>query len=298
VKEKLKPFLGIILGLTGAIFFSAKAVTVKLAYGYGISAIDLLNLRMLFSLPFFVLTPWLLKSKEQYPEPVSRRDWISIILLGLAGYYLASWFDFAGLVYITAGLERLIVFLYPTFVVLFTAYLAKKTVSKREGLALILTYLGLGLVVAQSLNMQDQANVWLGSLLVLGSAITYASYLVGSGKLIPKLGTVRYTSYAMIVSSLAVILHYLIENKFQIRIYQWEVYALGLFMAIFCTVLPSFMISESIRLIGSGKAAIIASVGPVSTITLAYIFLGEEVYWIEIVGTALVLAGVMIISKK
>lgn len=295
--NKLKPYLGALLVFVGAVLFSAKAVTVKLCYNYGVDSVSLLTLRMAFSLPFYIVILFIYNRKNPSAD-VSNKNWFNILFLGVIGYYGASYFDFTGLEYITAGLERLILFIYPTMVVIISSILFKRPIKRNQVLALVLTYAGILFAVVHDLNAH-QNNVLIGGTLIFFSAVTYAMYLVGSEKLIPLLGTVRFTAYAMIVSTVAVVLHYIFSNDISVVFHlDTEVYLFALFMAVFSTVIPSFFISEGIRMIGSGSASIIGSIGPVSTIILAYIFLGEEISIYQILGTVLVLVGVLIVSSK
>jgi drug/metabolite transporter (DMT)-like permease len=296
LKENYQRFLGAALAFTGAICFSAKAVMVKLAYVYHVDALSLLSLRMLFALPFFVMIA-VYTNKKNPSTNLSRKDWLMVVLLGITGYYLASLFDFIGLQYITAGLERLILFIYPTLVVILSALFFKKKIGRKEYFALALTYAGILIVFMNDLNF-SQKNIIVGIVLIFGSALTYAVYLMGSGELIPKLGSMRYTSYAMIISTLAVLIHFEFTNDNSLWGFPSEVYWLSLFMAVFSTVIPGLLLSEGIRMIGSGRASIIGSVGPVSTIILAYFFLDEKITFYQLLGTVLVLAGVLTVSSN
>ena len=294
--------LAAVVVFIGAISFSTKAVIVKLAYRYGVDSLSLLTLRMLFSLPFFLSIGYFYqrwrKQKNDLSVAISRSDWYSIIGLGLAGYYLASYFDFEGLQYITASLERLILFIYPTLVVLISALFYRKKITRNQLFALLLTYIGIGLAFIDKTAAGQSENIALGAALVFCSALCYAVYLVGSGQLIPRLGSIRYTSCVMTVACLAVILHNAILYQLQIFSFPWQVYALALLMAVIATVLPAFLVSEGIRVIGSSNASIIGSVGPISTIILAYIFLGERLGVLQIMGTILVIGGVLIIALQ
>jgi drug/metabolite transporter (DMT)-like permease len=296
LKENYQKFLGATLAFMGAICFSAKAVMVKMAYAYHVDALSLLSLRMLFSLPFFLMIA-VYTNKKNPGVDLTKKDWLMVVLLGITGYYLASWFDFVGLQYITAGLERLILFIYPTLVVILSAVFFKKKIGRKEYFALGLTYAGILIVFMNDLNF-SQKNIILGIVLIFGSALTYATYLMGSGELIPKLGSMRYTSYAMIISTIAVFLHFGVANSNSLWHFQYQVYLLSLVMAIFSTVIPGLLLSEGIRMIGSGRASIIGSVGPVSTIILAYIFLDEKLTFYQVLGTVLVLAGVLTVSSN
>ena len=294
----MKNIVGAILIIIGAVCFSAKAVMVKLSYLHEVDAITVLTLRMLFSIPFYAVILFLNRKKlEESKAFLTRKDWVNIVLMGVVGYYLASIFDFIGLSYVTAGLERLILFIYPTLVVIISAVFLKKKIGKTEYIALFLTYLGV-LIVFFDDAVVSQNNVGLGAVFIFASALTYSIYLIGTGQLTPKLGSVNYTALSMIVSSLAVFIHYLIVGKIENLFANKDVVWLTLNMAVFSTVIPSFLIAEGIRLMGSGRASIVASIGPVSTIVLAYYFLNESFGLIQFIGTVLVLAGVLFVSLK
>jgi drug/metabolite transporter (DMT)-like permease len=288
-------FKGFLLVFFGALCFSSKAIMIKLAYQLRIDPLSLLTLRMTFSLPFFVLVAFINNKKTQ--EPVTKKDYAKLIALGLLGYYTASILDFMGLQYISAGLERLILFIYPTIVVLISFFFYKKPINKTIIWALILTYAGVSIVFLDDLTFNKE-NVFLGAALIFVSAVTYAVYLVGTERLIPRIGSVRFTAYAMIVSSLAVIVHFLIIQPSPIFNLSNDVYFYGLAIAIISTVIPTFMITEGIKQIGAGKASIIASIGPITTITLEYFILHEPLTLYEIIGTIAVMAGVLMVSLK
>lgn len=294
--EKYKEAIGASLVFIGAVLFSGKAVLVKLAYAYQIDAISLLALRMLFSLPFFVGIAYYSGNKVEQVK-LSLKDWGAVVGMGLLGYYLASLFDFLGLQYISASLERLILFVYPTLVVVLSALFFGVRIGRREYVALLLTYLGIFVVFYNDVAI-GQNNVIKGAVLIFASALTYAIYLMGSGRLIPKLGSVRFTAYAMVVSSLAVLVHFVCTQSLSGLAFPPQVYWISIGMAVFSTVLPAFLLSEGIRLIGSGRASIVGSVGPVSTIVLAYFFLQEAITLHQVAGTVLVLGGVLAVSAK
>jgi len=294
----MKNILGAVLIFVGSVFFSAKAVMVKLSYIHDVDAITILTLRMLFALPFYiVILVWNRKRLLEAKDTITKKDWINVLIMGIVGYYLASIFDFKGLEYVTAGLERLILFIYPTLVVILSALFLKRKIGKIEYFALGLTYLGVFIVFFDD-AVVSQTNVWLGSLFIFGSALTYAFYLIGTGELTPKFGSVNYTAISMIISSVVVFLHYLLFADATKLFANKEVLWLALYMAVFSTVIPSFLIAEGIRIIGSSRASIVASVGPVSTIVLAYFFLNESFGLIQFFGTILVLVGVITVSIK
>jgi drug/metabolite transporter (DMT)-like permease len=203
------------------------------------------------------------------------------------GYYLAAFFDFWGLNYITASVERLILFIYPTLVVIFSGIFLKKPIHKIQYFALIITYLGVVFAFIPDLRMGLQKDLITGSFLVFLSSLTYALYLIGSGEMIPKIGALRFTCYAMLISTAMIIVHYYVSIGGGLLSYQPEVYWLSITMAVFTTVIPSFMISEGIK-----------SIGPIATIIMANIFLDEHISTWQIIGTFIVLGGVLMISWK
>jgi drug/metabolite transporter (DMT)-like permease len=287
--------IGSSLILLGAIGFSAKSVLIKLAYADSIQvdAITLMTLRMSLALPFFLAAAFW-KGNSTYP-PNQKSDWIGLLVLGILGYYLASLLDFKGLEYISAGLERLILFLYPTLVVLLTALLYRQPIGKSQQWALILSYAGIILVYGAS-PQAISSDIVLGSLLVFGSAIAFAFYLTGSGHLIPRFGSMRFTAYSMSVACVVTILHFIATKPIQQLAVSMKVFALAIALALISTVAPAFLMNAGIRRIGAAHAAIIATVGPVSTLVLAYLLLGETQGPLQIVGSAIVLGGVALVS--
>ncbi len=292
-------WIGSLAVFIAALLFSAKAILIKLAFHYPVDPVSLLCLRMLFALPFFigVAVYMLQKNQGKITTPLLLSDYWKLIGLGVLGYYAASILDFWGLQYVTAGQERLILFIYPTLVVLISWVVYQKKIGWVEIVALLLSYAGIGIVFLRH-SFATQPHIWLGVVLIFGSAFTYAVYLVGSGRLIPKFGASRFNAYSMIVSSIAIIIHYLIAYPQSLWHYPPVIYGYSLSIAIFSTVIPTFLIAVGIQLIGAGRAAIIASVGPVSTIILGYFFLGEIIHTPEIIGTILVLAGVLLVSTR
>ena len=289
-----------LLVLLSAICFSGKAILVKLSYRYDIDSVSLLTLRMLFSMPFFMINAWL--GRRQYlrrPDavPLAPRDWLAVVALGLSGYYLASLFDFLGLQYITAGLERLILFLYPTMVLVLSAIFFRKTVSSAQYIALALTYSGVALAMLDKTQLAG-TNMPLGAGFIFLSGLTYAIYMVGSGRYISLMGPVYYTSVAMMAAAVAIFIQHGIQHQWRLWHYPPGLYGLVLIMAIFSTVLPTLMVSQGIRIIGAANTAIISSIGPVATIVMGYFLLGEHFGGWQIPGTLLVMAGVLWISIK
>ncbi len=291
-------YIGIIFVIIGAIAFSAKAVMIKLAYAYGASVdpISLMMLRMIMALPFFLLVAfWTNRNTNQ--ESLTPKDWIAICCLGVLGYYMASLLDFKGLQYISAGLERLILFLYPTFVVLLSAIFLKRRINRSEILALLLSYAGILFVVVDNITV-DSNNVIKGGLLVAGSALAFAFFLMGSGEMIKRIGSTRFTAYAMTISCIVTILHYVITHEFVLPDFPKQVYSLALMLAIISTVIPAFLMNAGIRRVGASSASIMSSIGPISTLILAYFLLDETINSVQVIGTALVVMGVYLVGRS
>jgi drug/metabolite transporter (DMT)-like permease len=292
---------GFIIAFAGAILFSTKAVIVKKAfYAVHVDALDLLMLRMLFSLPFYIITAIVISGRQANTK-MNRKQWLFTITLGLFGYYLSSLFDFLGLQYISAGLERLILFLYPSFAVLINALFFRQPVKGKEWLALSLTYAGIAIAYYGELSIDtSNPHFFLGSLLVFLCSITYAVYIAGSGHMVTKVGANRFTAYALLTSSAGVFIHYILRGNYEALSYNIDLWKYGILLAVVATVIPTFMLSAALKKNGSTNVAIISSIGPVSTILQAHYFLGEEIFALQILGTLLVLAGVLLLvfTKK
>lgn len=293
---------GYLFVLLSAFGFSAKAVLVKLAYSYShqLDAITLMVLRMAISLPFFlVVALWTANdsAKANDAQRLNRKDWLMIFGLGLLGYYIASFLDFAGLQYISAGLERLIIFLYPTFVVLFTAAAQRKAINRHQALALVLSYAGMIFVFVDNREAMASSGLLLGSALVLASAIAFAFFLMGSGAMVKRVGSTRFTAYSMTVACLATGLHFSLQHGVELLNLPDKVYWVALIMAVFSTVLPAFFMNAGIHRIGAGSASIISSIGPIGTLGLAFLLLGETLTVAQLSGTALILIGVYVVSR-
>jgi drug/metabolite transporter (DMT)-like permease len=297
--NKKQLLIGSSFVLIAALGFSAKAVIIKLAYGYShqVDAITLMALRMLIALPFFLVVG-LWHSTTRKNKALTIKDWLRILILGVLGYYLASFLDFTGLKFISAGLERLILFLYPTFVILFSAIIFKRPITLREAIALLLSYAGMIWVFKENMQIEiNTSHVLKGSLLVLSSSICFALFIMGSGMMVKRIGAARFTAYSMTVACCGTLMHFSINHDILPLILPPQVYGLAFIMALFSTVLPSFMMNAGIRQIGSGRAAIISAAGPIGTLFLAYFFLGEQLSQAQLLGTFLVLAGVFVASR-
>ncbi len=285
---------GIAFAVVGSVLFSAKAVVIKLAYRHGVDAVTLLALRMLFAAPFFaVALAWSSRGRA----PLTVRQHLRIVFLGVVGYYAASYFDFLGLQHVSAGLERLILYLYPTIVVLLSVVFLRRRFTRIDGTALAVAYAGIFVAFWHDLRLGG-GNVPLGAALVFGSALTYAVYLVMAGELVHQVGAIRLSAYAILVSTAAVLLHFVLQNPLSAFAQPAPVLGLSAINGFFCTVLPAFATMLAIERIGAGRTAMVAMVGPVATIAMAWLLLGEAMSATGWVGAAMVLAGVLILSRN
>lgn len=290
---------GFLITIIGSILFSTKAIIVKVAFANtSMDALTLLMLRMTFSLPFYLGAVWL--ARQEGLTPLTARQWLGVVGLGLFGYYLSSLFDFIGLQYVTAGLERLILFLYPTFAVFINAFVFKQPVVRTQKIALMLTYTGIAIAYFGELRIDiGNPHFIMGSFLIFLCSITYSVYIVGSGRLIPTVGVTRFTAYAMLASTAGVFTHFALSgSSLQLLTKSPSYIWYGLVLAVVATVLPTFMMSHGMKRIGSNNVAIISAVGPVSTIIQAHFILGEKIFPAQIAGTVLVIIGVILIGWK
>jgi drug/metabolite transporter (DMT)-like permease len=284
---------GLALAVFGAIAFSGKAIIVKLAYRYGVDAVTLIMYRMLFALPIFALMAWW--SSRGQPA-LSRGDWLGVVGLGISGYYLSSFLDFAGLQYISASLERLIIYLNPTLVMLLGWLLYRGSLSRKHLAGMALSYCGVILVLGREVRFEG-GQVALGALLVFGSAVTYAVYLVYSGQLVRRLGSLRLVGLATSVACLCCLLQFVVLRPLATAlVVAPQVIWLSLLNATLCTAVPVLMVMMAIERIGPALAAQTGMVGPMSTILMGVLILGEPfTAWIA-VGTVLVIAGIFMFT--
>jgi drug/metabolite transporter (DMT)-like permease len=291
---------GILIALCGAVLFSTKAIFVKLAYrDTPVDALTLLALRMIFSIPFF-LGAAVFSSNKTTNVKFTGKEWIYVALIGCLGYYVSSFLDFIGLQYISAGMERLVLFIYPTLTLLMSAIIFKVKIKPLQWLALGITYFGLAIAFFGEVDFSSQRNknFLFGASMIFICAFTYAGYIVGSGRLIPKVGAAKFNSYAMSFACAGVLLHFFLFSDVSMFNLPLIVYVYSLFMAILGTVIPSYLVAAAINRIGSGNVAIVGSVGPVSTILMANLFLSEAFTVWQLIGTACILTGVLIIGKQ
>ena len=287
---------GVLLALTGVVTFSFRPVLIKLAYGYVRDPITLIALRMAFSLPFF-LAAALWSGRGSRGRMLTVRELLVVFGLGAIGYYLASTLDFLGLQYVTAGVGRLLLFVYPTIVVLLSAALFKKPIRRRDVAALAVTYAGVTLVIAEAVGGEN-LDLPLGAVLVFCSALAYAVYLVIGAEIAQRIGAIRFAALAISAACLCCILQFLLLRPLSALALPKEVYGLMVIVAAVCTVIPVFLTAEALRRIGANQVAMIGAVGPISAIVFGGIVLGESMSWIQLAGAALVIVGVLLATVE
>ena len=287
---------GLLLAIGGTALFALKSIFIKLAYAYGVDTTTLLTLRMLLALPFYAgMLIWLLR-KPDAVKPVPR-ELLMLIGLGFMGYYLASWLDMEGLQHISAQLERLTLYTYPIMTTLLGWLFLREKITRQIVMALMLTYSGIVLLYAHEAQWNAD-KAMLGVTLVTGAALTFAFYVVFSKRLIGKLGSLLFTSIAMLASTLFIFVHFLATHTLaDLGVLPLPVWGYAVLLAVFSTLLPSFMVSEAIHRIGAAKTSIVGTIGPVFTILLAVWLLGEPFGWFHLAGMALVMGGVSLLRK-
>ena len=287
------PWAGLALAAGGSIAFSGKAIIVKLAYRHGVDAVTLIAYRMLFALPLFVVLAWWAGRGK---PALTRRDWAVVAGLGFSGYYLASFLDFAGLAYITASLERLILYLNPTLVLGIGVLFFKRKAGARQLAALAVSYCGVLLVFGHELSFQGRGAA-VGAALVFGSAVSYAIYLVFSGEEVRRLGALRLTGLATSAACVFCIAQFFVLRPVSALAVAPEVIWLSVLNATACTFLPVLMVMMAIERIGATVAAQTGMIGPLSTILMGIVILGEPFTGWVVAGTVLVLAGIWLLAK-
>lgn len=289
-------FWGIVFALAGTISFAFRPILIKLGYNtHPVSATTLLFLRMTLSLPFFLAMAWWLRGEK----PISRRDWLGILGLGFLGYYLASLLDFLGLQYVSAGVGRLIMFLYPTLVIVLSAFFLSISPTRRELAALAITYAGIALVVSNQISAAPENRLFVfGALMIFASAMCYAVYLVTGSQLVKRVGSARFTAYTMIVSTAPAVAQFLLLEPLSALELPAQLWWYVILLATVCTVLPVFLVAEALKRIGANHFALIGALGPVTTVLADFVLMQGTLTAIQIVGGALVISGVLLVSVK
>jgi len=288
---------GIAFAVFGVLAFSLRPILIKLSYAaHPVSPYTLLFLRMTLSLPFFLAIAWWLRGQQPRLTP---RDWLNVSLLGLIGYYGASFLDFVGLQYVGAGVGRLILFLFPTLVLLLSFLFLRRQPAARELAALVVSYAGIALVVSTQIAPSSEGRLFLfGALLIFGGAFLYAVYLVAGSQVVRRVGSMRFTAYSMAISSIPAVLQFFALEPLSALELPGEVWLYAIVLATFSTVLPVFLQAEALKRIGANHFAIIGAVGPVSVAVTSAAGLDEPFTWVQALGGLLVIFGVLLVSVK
>ncbi len=285
---------GLLMAAMGSIAFSGKAIIVKLAYRYGVDAVTLIMFRMLFALPLFATMAWWASRGR---APLSRKDWLGVLGLGFTGYYLASFLDFWGLQYISASLERLILYLNPTLVLVLGWVVYQRRITHVQAVAMAVSYAGVLVVFGHELRF-DGATTFIGAALVFGSAVSYAIYLLYSGEMVKRLGSLRLVGLATTVACLLCIAQFVLLRPLDVALsVAPEVISLSILNAVACTAAPVLLVMMAIERIGSGLASQTGMVGPMSTIAMGVWLLDEPFNGWIVVGTVLVMSGVFLVTR-
>ena len=286
---------GIVFALIGVLAFSLRPILIKLSYGaHPVSPVTLLFLRMTLSLPFFLAIGWWLRNQE---PRLTRRDWAGIVGLGFLGYYAASFLDFVGLQWVGAGVGRLILYLFPTLVVLLSFLFLKKTPGMREVIALALSYAGIVLVVSNQIGSENRLFA-LGAALVFASALCYAVYLVAGSQMVKRVGSMRFTAYSTVIATVPAVIQFLVMESADSLTLPGAVWGYAIVLATVSTVLPLFLQAEALNRIGASHFALIGALGPVSVAVTSALGLDEPFTWVQAVGGALVIFGVLLVSLQ
>ncbi len=288
---------GVALAIAGTLVFSFRPILVKLVYiTYPVSAVTLLFLRMSISLPFFLIVAWWLRRAE---PPLTRLDWAKVAALGFVGYYAASFLDFIGLKYVGAGVGRLILYLYPTLVLLLSFLFLHRRPSQRQLAALVITYAGVAFILSSQVQGGAEERLFLlGALFVFGSSLFYATYLVASAELVKRVGSMRFTAYSMAVATLPAVVQFFALEPMSALDLPGKVWLYAILLATFTTVLPLFIQAEALKRIGAAEFALIGALGPVSVAVTSALGLDERFTLFQALGGALVIFGVLLVSVK
>ena len=288
---------GVALAIIGTLVFSFRPILVKLVYvTYPVSPVTLLFLRMSISLPFFLIVAWWLRGAQ---PRLTRLDWAKVAALGFIGYYAASFLDFIGLKYVGAGIGRLILYLYPTLVLLISFLFLHRHPTRRQLAALLITYAGVALILSSQAHGGTEGRLFLlGALFVFASSLFYATYLVAGGELVKRIGSMRFTAYSMAVATLPAVVQFFALEPMSALDLPDKVWLYAILLATFTTVLPLFIQAEALKRIGAAEFALIGALGPVSVAVTSALGLDERFTLIQAVGGVLVILGVLLVSVK
>lgn len=288
---------GVALAIVGTLVFSFRPILVKLVYvTYPVSPVTLLFLRMTISLPFFLIVAWWLRRQE---PRLTARDWAAVAALGFVGYYAASFLDFLGLQYVGAGIGRLILYLYPTLVLLISFLFLQRRPTRRQLAALLITYAGVAFILSSQVHGGAEGRLFLlGALFVFASSLFYATYLVAGGEMVKRVGSMRFTAYSMAVATVPAVVQFFVFEPLSALDLPGKVWLYVILLATFTTVLPLFIQAEALRRIGAAEFALIGALGPVSVAITSALGLDERFTAIQALGGVLVIFGVLLVSVK
>jgi drug/metabolite transporter (DMT)-like permease len=288
---------GVALAIVGTLVFSFRPILVKLVYAtYPVFPVTLLFLRMTISLPFFLIVAWWLRRQE---PRLTARDWAAVAALGFVGYYAASFLDFLGLQYVGAGIGRLILYLYPTLVLLISFLFLHRRPTRRQLAALLITYAGVAFILSSQVHGGAEGRLFLlGALFVFASSLFYATYLVAGGEMVKRVGSMRFTAYSMAVATVPAVVQFFVFEPLSALDLPGKVWLYVILLATFTTVLPLFIQAEALRRIGAAEFALIGALGPVSVAITSALGLDERFTAIQALGGVLVIFGVLLVSVK
>lgn len=289
---------GLLFAIAGTALFGMKSIFIKLAFAEGVDATTLLALRMVIAFPLYmVILWWVVRRSPERMSAITIKDPFAILALGFMGYYLASILDFEGLSYVSAQLERLTLFTYPVMVALLSWLIFSEKITKRVWISLFFTYLGIVFLYSYEASA-DNPSIAIGTGLVFLAALSFSFYVIFSKAYIMRLGSMFFTSVAMLSSTIFVLIHFFVTHEFSDLAVSATVWVFAALLGIVSTLIPSFLVSEAISRIGGTKTSIAGSVGPVFTVLLAVLILGEDFGWPHFLGMALVVVGVAVLDVK
>lgn len=300
--EAAQTGVGYLLVITAAVMFSVKAVFIKLAYRYQVDPTTLMTLRMLISAPIYAFILWRVGASQGLNYP--KKTWLQIALLGLCGYYIASYLDLCGLQYISANLERLIIYLYPTMVIIISALVFKRYISRGQIVCMLLAYAGVAMVFSTDVSVAGSladpalfSEIGIGTLLTLGSALAFSIYIAGSENPIRAVGSRAFTAIAMLAASVGIVLQFAFTHELEDLYQPGAVYALAAAIAFFSTVVPTLLMSEGINQIGANRAGLFGFIGPVATLLTAHLVLEEVITTLHIVAMLIILLSMFALTR-
>jgi drug/metabolite transporter (DMT)-like permease len=285
-----------LIALVGVVMFSAKSVFAKMIYAYHVDPISMLYMRMMIALPFLLIISFWFEKKNQWGKP-DWKDIIQVVVISLIGYYISSILDFIGLLYVEAAIERLILFLYPTMVLILSLLFLKKEVRMNQIISIVIAYVGLIVAFADKFVLESTSLFWYGVLLIVLSSFTYAIFLTAADGLIERLGSIRFTTTAMLTMTVCIVIHALIKGKAHFVGYNLHVYAYSTIMAVFSTVIPVFMFNYAIEKLGASNVSVISCAGPVCTLMYSAILINEPITIFQVIGTFIVMGGILFVYK-